>query len=332
MRYLATLAEEPLARKFGDYLLTLGIHHELEAGQKGWDLWIADEDDLERAQRELGEFERNPGEARYEAAAHSAKAVRAEHEKAALRRRKNFVDVRTSWAIGAMEKSFPVTITLILLSVLATLLVYGGDQRGVPVFSHLSIAKADLGPQATRAERLRYRASHITAGRVLREEGVWTLLQIRWLGLWEVQHGQIWRLITPIFVHFGLLHILFDMWWLYDLGRAVESRKGHWKLLGIVLLCGVVGNLGQYLWSGADFGGMSGVVYGLLGYLWIKGRLQPHEQLGVQPVIVWFMLGWLVLCMTGMIGPIANGAHLMGLITGVLIAAAAYGLKRARRL
>jgi GlpG protein len=323
MRYLATLAHEPAARKFGDYLLVLGIHHQLEAGEKGWELWIQSEDDLERAQRELSEFEQNPDASRYGQAARSAGKLRASAEKQAHKRRKNFIDVRTSWAGLPAQSGFPLTIALILLSVMATLAIQTSNAPGGPpnpVLNHLFIAP--IGNFRNFA----------SAWSFIRQGQIGELLQIRWEGLAVVRHGQVWRLVTPIFLHFGFLHLLFDMWWLYDLGRAIETRKGTWKLLGIVLLGGILGNLAQYLWSGPLGGGMSGVVYALFGYIWIKGLLSPREGLAVATNTVWLMLGWLVLCMTGLLGPIGNGAHLIGLITGVILAAIPYRWQKLRRM
>ena len=81
----------------------------------------------------------------------------------------------------------------------------------------------------------------------------------------------------------------------------------------------------QFVWSGSPyFGGMSGVVYALLGYIWIKDKVVPDPQLTLPPGIIGFMLGWLVVCMTGILDlllgvGVANGAHLGGLIIGMLL-------------
>ncbi len=133
----------------------------------------------------------------------------------------------------------------------------------------------------------------------------------------EVRSGQVWRLITPIFIHFGLLHLVFNMLWLWDLGGAVEYRQGIWRLGLLVVGTGALANFAEYLYSGPAFGGMSGVVYALLGYVWMQGRYDPRSGLGLHKQIVVMMLVWYVLCWTGLLGPIANMAHTVGLAMGI---------------
>ena len=151
-------------------------------------------------------------------------------------------------------------------------------------------------------------------------------------GLSAVRHGQVWRLLTPIFIHFGILHIVFNMWWLSDLGSLIEQRKGMLMLGALVVVSGVVANLGQYVTSGPYFGGMSGVVYALFGYIWLKGRLSPGEGMTVSHNTVVVMLVWLVICMMGWVGPIANTAHVLGLVMGVVWAVAPYVWRKWQRI
>ena len=134
----------------------------------------------------------------------------------------------------------------------------------------------------------------------------------------ELSEGQVWRLITPIFIHFGLLHLVFNMMWLWELGRVIEWRFGWTQLLSLILLTGVVSNLAELAWSGPWFGGMSGVVYALLTYIWIQGRVNPWSGIYVQKHILAMMLAWYVLCWTGVLGAVANMAHTGGLVVGLL--------------
>ena len=138
------------------------------------------------------------------------------------------------------------------------------------------------------------------------------------LSLDAVMSGEVWRLVTPIFLHFGIIHILFNMWWLHDLGSLIEGRRGTLFLTGFVLLVGILSNLTQYFLSGPNFGGMSGVVYGLFGYVWMKGAFDPGDGMQLQQSTVIIMMAWFALCFTGVFGGIANWAHAGGLAIGMI--------------
>jgi len=134
----------------------------------------------------------------------------------------------------------------------------------------------------------------------------------------DILSGEAWRLVTPMFVHFGVLHILFNMMWLWDLGGALETLKGRAFLGAFVVATGIASNVAQYALTGSPlFGGMSGVVYGLLGYAWMQSRFNPAFGLALHKSTVTMMLVWYVLCWTGMLGPIANWAHTAGLAMGI---------------
>ena len=135
-------------------------------------------------------------------------------------------------------------------------------------------------------------------------------------GLPEILSGEVWRLLTPIILHFGILHIAFNMLWLYDLGSAIEQRQGMGRMAILVVVIGVLSNLGQYFWSGPIFGGMSGVVYGLLAYIWAQGHFNPRAGIALHQHIVIMMLIWFVICWLGLVGNIANMAHTIGLVLG----------------
>jgi GlpG protein len=137
--------------------------------------------------------------------------------------------------------------------------------------------------------------------------------------------GQPWRLLTPIFLHFSVLHLVFNTLWLWDLGRRVEHLHGSTRTLCLVVLMGLGSNIAQYLFAGNGiFGGMSGVIYGLLGYGWVWSVIQPQRSLQIPRAVIAFMLIWLVLCLFGFAtllgaGSVANAAHVGGLIMGMLL-------------
>lgn len=135
--------------------------------------------------------------------------------------------------------------------------------------------------------------------------------------------GEIWRLITPIFLHFSLLHLLFNLLWVWVVGSKIEYFQGRWVLCGLALFSGVLSNLSQYYISGPLFGGMSGVVFALLAYAWFWDKRNPRRLIGLPPALMGFMVFWLVLGYLGVLesfgfGAIANTAHLIGLLSGLI--------------
>ncbi len=134
----------------------------------------------------------------------------------------------------------------------------------------------------------------------------------------DVLSGQIWRLVTPVFIHFSLLHIIFNMYWMWGIGALVELKISRGFLLGFVVFIGAFSNVAQYLLSGNPFfGGMSGVIYGLLGYIWIQGQLNPRFGRYLSTPNVILLMAWFVLCWVGVLGAIANWAHTAGLLGGL---------------
>jgi GlpG protein len=139
--------------------------------------------------------------------------------------------------------------------------------------------------------------------------------------------GQYWRLFTPMFIHFGVFHIAFNGLWLWEFGRRIETLTGSFHFLMLMLVIGLISNYCQYLWDGPSlFGGMSGVLYGLLGYIWIRNLIAPSPSLRLPKGIIGFMLIWLAVCMSGAItflfgAGIANAAHVSGLLAGMALGA-----------
>lgn len=154
------------------------------------------------------------------------------------------------------------------------------------------------------------------------------------LGFGSAQ-GQFWRFVTPVFLHFGLLHVTFNSLWTWELGAKVERTIGAAQMFGLFLVMAIVSNVAQFVFSGPSlFGGMSGVVYGLLGFCWVAGSLNPAWSIKPRNGLMLFMLGWLVFCMTGAMetlgfGAIANAAHVGGLLAGAALAIPMAWLARA---
>jgi len=136
--------------------------------------------------------------------------------------------------------------------------------------------------------------------------------------------GQWWRLVSPMLLHFGVLHLAMNGMWYWELGKRIELRQGPWLLAGLTLLFSLVSNLAQHYTSGPSlFGGLSGVLYGLLGHVWLYQWLAPNPHFNLPKGVLVMMLIWLVICLTGVVGQlgfgqIANAAHVGGLLIGCL--------------
>jgi GlpG protein len=160
-----------------------------------------------------------------------------------------------------------------------------------------------------------------------------------WPRLSQVASGEVWRLVTPMFLHFDWMHLVFNLIWALYLGGQIESLRGSGRLLLLVVVLSITSNLAQYylgppsfqgghivLRPSVYFGGLSGVVYGLFGYIWVKSRLEPHLGLYVSVQTVVFMLGWFFMCLFGVTSvlfgiSVANAAHSGGLVAGMVLAA-----------
>ncbi len=135
--------------------------------------------------------------------------------------------------------------------------------------------------------------------------------------------GQIWRLLMPDFLHFSWTHIIFNSVMLWFLGSQIEWFDGRARLITLFVITSLISNGLQYFVSGPLFGGLSGVVYGILGYCWLSQRTAPRFQF--PPALVTFAVAWMVIGFTPLpeiigLGRMANEAHLGGFIAGLALA------------
>ena len=287
MRQVASFEDERIARRFADVLCARQVETDVSKSREGeFIVWVLEEKELEAARVLWTAFVANPDAPEYLAAEGCVDKKQQAVTREERRSRHEVIDAGNRWRSPSGRRPF-VTFTLIAVSVLVALGTSLGKRMDAV---DLLLIDAGRGPVA----------------------------------FYSVAHGQPWRLLTPIFLHFGILHIFFNMWWLLDLGSVLELRLGSARFFGIVFATALVSNVAQYLWAQSPlFGGMSGVLYALFAYTWVRARFDPTFGLVLAPNVIVILFICLALGFVGAFGPSANATHVAGLISGALLGMAA---------
>jgi GlpG protein len=319
MRHIGSVNERNHAERFLAFLISQDINAVVEHESDQYEIWVKEEDHLGPASKFFDEFIENPDDPVYSDAIQSAREIRAAKQRKAEMARKNVVSMNQHWNRPAIQKA-PITIILIVISTAVYLMSGQGKDHDNRLFNMLTYTSI----------------SNERGSEIISEHGRTSAE----LTMANIARGEIWRLVTPMFLHFSVAHIVFNMIWLFTFGQQVEVKFGRWKYLVIILIIAFTSNTMQCIvpleWDGARpalvadslnyvmlVGGMSGVVYGLFGLAWIRSRLDPKSGFFVPPLTVILMLGWMVFCMmpfsVQLVGNIANWAHAVGLIVGITI-------------
>lgn len=306
MRTIGQLPSQPTAQTFSDFLQVEGIANEVEPNPDGTcTLWVLEEEMVAKAGDLLKAFLADPNDAKFQGHARSAKArkeqERVESEQAAQRvRRREEVIASSSTSYGVG----PLSGLLLLACCVVFLLTDQGRNRDA--VSHYLISYRDF------------------------ETG---------MPFTEIRAGEVWRLFTPMLLHFGFIHLLVNSLWILSLGSLLEIRRGTGFLIAFVLVNSAIPNLAQYLiYHNPYFGGMSGVTFALAGYAWQRGKHDPGSGIGLDPqnvtmLVIFFVACWLdefdLLGGFSLLGKgqhVANVVHTVGLVIGGL-----WGIWDARR-
>jgi GlpG protein len=141
------------------------------------------------------------------------------------------------------------------------------------------------------------------------------------------------NMLSPILLHGGALHLIFNMLWLWELGRRIELRQSTLVLGLLITALALVSNTAQYFYGGGNnFGGMSGVVYGLFAWIWMWQLFCPAAGLRLPGSLILFMLLSLVLMTLLGLSMIAHEAHLGGFLGGIVFGALCATCSRLRRV
>jgi len=317
MRQLGSLPSEQQARQLAAWLVTERIEAHAEQEAAGWVIWVREEDQLPKAREALAHFRSHPDDPRYQNVERAAESLMREEDAKRRQAQNNVVEMRGRWGAASgppgQGRRAPLVMALIGLCILTAIATYddtmvqGQPRPYGPIYRALLFAD----PLARQADGSR--------------------------DLWiSIRGGELWRLVTPIFLHYGWSHLIFNMLFLYSFGSSIEDRRGSLFFLLLVVALAVLSNCGQVVEQTlrghlAQFGGMSGVDYGLLAYLWVKARFDARERYFLSPGTTFIAILWLVLCLLGDIPPfagllpetmrhVANGTHVVGLVAGGVIA------------
>ena len=296
MRQIGSLAREADAERLAAYLITQGIAANTEQEGDDWAIWVRDENRLDDAREAFRDFKHNPEDTRYDNVERVAAKLRREEAEQREAARKNVVEMRGKWGSSKAAKKAPVVFALIACCVLASLWTK-------------SMGSPEAYAVSKEAELLRF-ASRESMSQVDSSDRAAVFVDIR--------QGEVWRLITPIFMHGGIWHLVMNVYWIYYLGAQIEHFDGKWKLILLVVAASVIPNAAQAVSHGPNFLGISGVVTGFFGYVWIKSKYDPTSRLTIANFTIMFFIVYLFYCLFR--ENVANEAHFVGLGVGVVIA------------
>ncbi|MBX7066695.1 MAG: rhomboid family intramembrane serine protease [Parachlamydiales bacterium] len=338
MRQVGTLTHENHARRLTNFLTSQGIGNRCEVtfepqnGHMAYQIWIQDEDRLDEAAAIFAEFERNPTDRKFDAPEpEPQEPVEQQEEEAALEEEKP-------------THRFKATVTHLFIALCVLVFFITGLQR---------VQQVDQGSTADIAPMQAAMLYDLPTGKTF-WQGIYGYVVAKVKGenptsvegplFVKIREGEIWRLFSPCILHKDLLHILFNMLWLWYLGRPIEQRIGPFRTLLFTLIVGISTNTLQYLMSGPYFIGYSGIVTGLAGFIWMRERIAPWEGYPLNRSTILFLLIFIFAILglqifsffvetftTYSFAPnIANTAHIAGAIIGAILGRFHYFAQRVK--
>lgn len=306
MRQLGTLPDAGQATRLTDYLVAKGVHVQTEPAGDKFAIWVRNEDHLAEAKQEFETFLADPSNERYSGHSAAADEVRRLRQEKLDQAKDNVVDPRNLWTQPALNQ-LPVTMVLIGLCVAATIAT--GFGKSIEVVGEGMNRRVDVRP-ATEWLSF-FRPSHVLKNGAKPDNP-----------FIDVMNGEVWRLITPAFIHFSVMHLVFNAAMLYQLGGLIEQRHGSLFMGILSLAAAVLSNAGHEFIETAMIGGYSGVDYAYFGFVWIRSGLIPGVAYRMDGQTVVLMLAWLLFGFSGLSETMfdlrmANWAHLFGMVVGI---------------
>jgi GlpG protein len=335
-------------------------------------IWIIDEDSMDEARSWLEAFLKNPGDSRFKASKQPRSTTPKEslpkpslYRRTASRSRSNS-PLTKSKNFGAFTFYLILFCTIIFFTDQATKRPFEPPPSNLPMTPLFAspIKKSmlfDYPTTYTMVDKLinAYGFDKLFHPQDLPNEGKFLLGQIYrtpyWQGFYDqfvsyfgsngspiqvnapmfekIKQGEIWRLFSPIFLHGDIFHLFFNMLWLLVLGVQMEKRLGIRRLILFILITAAISNTCQYLMSGPNFVGFSGVLCAMIAFIWLRQKNTPWEGYQLHPSTMAFIsifiaamfLIQLISFTLEILGQpslnlvIANTAHLSGAFTGFLL-------------
>ena len=299
MRQIGPPLPASQASTLADVLLAEGIKTHLGGTPNGMEVWVIDEDRLNRARELLATFLADPEASRHAEARNKAKQVRTEENKTEREYERLQHRIEKRMTRTARDQ---VTLFLVVVSV------------AVSLFSISLVNRQDSNLDEGAPEQVvRWLSFANPTAHIGKPQA-----QIPWM--------EPWRMVTPIFLHFGVMHLVFNMLMLISMGSRVERAIGPYRYAALVLALAIFSNLAQGLMvPNHNFGGMSGVVYGIFGFIWVQMSRAPSRGLAVDGLTSFIMMAWFFAGFSSQFNmggaAVANHAHAGGLLMGLLIGA-----------
>lgn len=364
MRSIGKITSEPDALRFSSYLKRKGIAHTCEASFDtpseyiSYEVWVHDEDRLDEAKKEMERFLQHPADSLFdipiteqiteEAPLETEEVTEVRPSKRRLAFFTKLIIALCTFVFFLNEaQELPLLKEAIPESALGFTPIQTSCLYDLPPFFEALMKlmqkhKLPPGEQTQSLDpELQAELAELPNAAYWRGAYDWFVLKMSSGDPSEaegelfikIRQGELWRLVSPCILHGGLLHILFNMIWVWFLCRPVEQRIGFFRTLVLTLLVAIGSNTAQYLMGGPFFLGYSGVVMGLAGFIWMRQLKAPWEGYPIQRSTLlflgFFILAMLALQMASMILElfssvqfslnIANTAHFAGAFFGALL-------------
>ena len=371
MRLIHTFKDPLAAEKFSQFLEKEGIENKLESvGNRDWGspdygdllthVWIIDEDQLDAALRYQEQFTNNPTDPLFNSAAKNTSMPKISF--ASPPSRKKIQDkglgpitlyLLISCVLIFLYGEFtsppikaplpPLPLTPLYSSPIEKMMMYDYPHaydyidKLAAAYGNDKLQNLEDVPAAGQVLLQQYQKTSYWQGYYDKFVAYFQGVENPWnidAPLFEkIRAGEIWRIITPAFLHQNVFHLFFNMLWVLVLGKILEEKLGMVRFIIFILITAAVSNTAQYLMSGANFVGISGVICAMLGFIWARQQKAPWEGYILSPGVLSFMLFFIVAMVAiqtfsffsevyfkqTFVPGIANTAHVSGALIGYLL-------------